>query len=152
MTHLKNIQRTSTIKVFFYENLGPNQQLDALGYKGFLQNLLKAFTFRVYSCRLPIQMKNFTLSILFFHLYLASIHKAGWDTIFSHLQKNQFLQSPQQKLVKCQKIKTALCNLTKKTVSVEVCQPSYQSGDQTHGWILFKSFFYLLYISKVEII
>ena len=70
---LRNIQRTRTIKgYFFYENLRPNQQLDVLGYKGFLQNLLKTFIFRIFSCHLPNWMKNFTPSRLFLYLYLAS--------------------------------------------------------------------------------
>ena len=49
------VQKNSTQKysvnldnkgVFFYENLRPNQQLDVLGYKGFLQNLSEIFIFR----------------------------------------------------------------------------------------------------------
>ena len=43
--------------------------MDVIGYKVLLQDLMKTFIFRVFSCHLPNQMKNFTL---FFYLYLAS--------------------------------------------------------------------------------
>ena len=73
MTPLGNIQGTRNIKgYFFYENLRPNQQLDVQAMYGLLQNLLKTFIFRVFSCHLPNWMKNFTLSRLFLYLYLAS--------------------------------------------------------------------------------
>jgi hypothetical protein len=87
MTPLKNIQRTRTIKGYlFYENLRPNQQLDVLGYMGFLQNLLKTFIFKVFSFYLPNRMKNFTLSGLFFHLYLAS--KGDQNTFYLFQSSN----------------------------------------------------------------
>ena len=64
---LENIQQTRTIKGYlFNENLRPNQQLDVHALMGFLQNLLKTFIFRGFSCHLPNWMKNFTLSRLFF--------------------------------------------------------------------------------------
>ena len=74
-----------------------------------------------------------------------------------------FLSSPwqkmmmEEKIVKPQKSRTALCDLTKKRLasnfvsaqtglrSVLFCpKPSNKSGGQTHGWILF-NFFCLLY-------
>ena len=72
MTPLKNFGRTRVIEGHFLnENLGPNRQLYVIEYKVLLQNLLKTFIFRVFSCYLPNRMKNSTLSKLFFDLYLA---------------------------------------------------------------------------------
>ena len=87
MTPLGNIGRTRIIGgYFFYENLRPNQQLDVIEYGVLLQNLLKTFIFRVFSCYLPNQMKNFTLSRLFFHLYLAS--KGDQNTFYLFQSSN----------------------------------------------------------------
>ena len=72
MTPLKNFGRTRAIEGhFFNENLWPKLQLYVIGYKVLLQNLLKTFIFRVFSCYLPNRMKNSTLFRLFFDLYLA---------------------------------------------------------------------------------
>ena len=72
MSPFKKIGRTREIEGHVLnENLWPNEQLDVIGYKVLLQNLLKTFTFRIFSCYLPNWMKNFTLSRLFFDLYLA---------------------------------------------------------------------------------
>jgi hypothetical protein len=66
MTPLKNIGRTRAIEGHVLnENVWPKVQLDVIGYKVLLQNLLKTFTFRVFSCYLPNRMKNSTLSTLF---------------------------------------------------------------------------------------
>ena len=87
MTPLGNIGRTRIIGgYFFYENLRPNQQLDVIEYGVLLQNLLKTLIFRVFSCYLPNQMKNFTLSRLFFHLYLAS--KGDQNTFYLFQSSN----------------------------------------------------------------
>ena len=68
------------------ENLWPNVQLDVIGYKVFLQDLLIFFIFRVFSCYLPNWMKNFTLSRLFFYLYLAS--KGDQNTFYLFQSSN----------------------------------------------------------------
>ena len=65
-----------------------NQRTDyicitVIGYKVLLQNLLKTFIFRFFSCYLPNQMKNFTLSRLVFYLYLAS--KGDQNTFYLHI-------------------------------------------------------------------
>jgi hypothetical protein len=87
ITPLKNIQRTRAIEGYsFYENLRPNQQLDVIGYKVLVKNLLKTFIFRVFSCYLPNRMKNFTLSRLFFYLYLAS--KGDQNTFYLFQSSN----------------------------------------------------------------
>ena len=63
MTPPQKIWGTSAIEGHVLnENLWPNVQLDAIGYKVLLQNLLKTFTFRILSCYLPNWMKNSTLS------------------------------------------------------------------------------------------
>ena len=66
MTPLKNIGRTRAIEGHVLnENLWPKLQLDVLGYKVLLQNILKTFILRIFSCYLPNWMKNFTPSRLF---------------------------------------------------------------------------------------
>ena len=80
MTPLRNILGTRNIKGYFFnENLRPNQQLDVQAMEGLLQNILKTFIFRVFSCHLPNWMKIFTLSRLFLYLDLAS--KGDQNTI-----------------------------------------------------------------------
>ena len=54
--------------------------------KVLLQNLLKTFIFRVFSCSLPNQMKHFTLCRLFFYLYLAS--RADQNTFYLYQSSN----------------------------------------------------------------
>ena len=57
------------------------------------------------------------------------------------------------KLVKWQKFKTAICDLTEKLlvsnfVRMKIwLKSSNQSGSQTHGWILLNFFFFLYYIN-----
>ena len=59
------------------------------------------------------------------------------------------------KLVKWQKSKTALCDLTKKLLPSNFDmtktwqKSSNQSGDQTHGWILLKKIFYYIRIYSI---
>ena len=86
MTPLKNIQQTRAKEGIFYENLRPNHQLDVIGYKVLLQNFLKTFICRIFSCYLPNQMKNFTVSRLFFYLYLAS--KGDQNTFYLFQSSN----------------------------------------------------------------
>ena len=67
MTPLKNRGPTRTIAGYFFnENLRPKLQLDVIGCQALLQNLLKTLLFRDFYCYLQNQMKNFTLSRLFF--------------------------------------------------------------------------------------
>ena len=58
----------------------------------------------------------------------------------------------EKKLVKWQKFKTALCDLTKKLLPSNLSSfksGSNQCGDQTHGWILLKKIFYYIRIYSI---
>ena len=66
-------------------------------------------------------------------------------------QKNKFFYCPSKKIVKWQKFRTALRNLTKKNCFHQILSESSlnlnksgASGGQTHGWIPLKKKFYCI--------